>query len=379
MSYFIQPMKYILQKCLLFCACTILLSCVKEPKTDDTFKKEMFTHYADALILPSYNSYDTALQNLKIATTQFNTTPTISTLTNLQQAFLTAYSKWQNCEIYDRTSPADALMTMDIVNYYPTRKDSVLAYINRNDNSTTFIKSRNKNDKGLPAIEYLLFRTSSQQEIVDSFSIHPNAASYKTYLTSLVDLLIETNHTILSDWNTSYRNIFINSLSTDAASSFSTLVNSIAQRTDDFKRKQVGIPAGYSGNVPTVFTNPPAAQAYYSNNSIEYMLLTLNNMKDVLNGKGNDTITGKGLIDYIRTLDVQSTFGGNLADDILAQIDVCINKVNACAPDYTNTINNNKQKADDLFLEAKKLLVLMKVDVPSALGVSITYTDSDGD
>jgi hypothetical protein len=45
------------------------------------------------------------------------------------------------------------------------------------------------------------------------------------------------------------------------------------------------------------------------------MLLTLNNMKDVLNGKA--TTDGKGLIDYIRTLNVTSTFGGNLADDIL--------------------------------------------------------------
>ena len=366
------------QYTILFLSLLLSFSCGKNNDIDNFGKKEMFTNYAENLILPAYTTYGNSLTTLQTALNDFKTTSNPTTLTALQNAFLAAYEKWQSCEIYEKTDPANNVMAIDNINFYPTRADSINAYIARNENSTSFIKSRNKNDKGLPAIEFLLFnRTGNNQQILDRFTTDVNASSYQAYLTSLVANLIEINTTILSDWNTSYKSAFINNLGTDASGAFSVMVNSVAQRADDLKRHQVGIPAGYSGNVATSDIYPNAVQAYYSKKSIEYMLLTLNNMKDVLNGKA--TTDGKGLIDYIRTLNVYSTFGGNLSDDILSQIDVCITKVNDCGTDYSETILNNIPKADALFLETKKLLVLMKVDVPSALGVSITYTDSDGD
>lgn len=354
-----------------------LFSCGKNENTDSFGKKDMFINYADNLILPAYTTYGNTITALQTALTNFIATTDLSNLTTLQTAFLNTYAAWQSCEIYEKTGPADEVMALANTNYYPCRNDSIEAYISRNDNSAASVKNKIKSDKGLAAIEYLLFsRTLTPQQILDKYTTDPNAASRKLYLSSLVENISQVHTAITSKWTT-YRPAFIESLGTDAAGSFSVMVNSIALRTDDLKRMQTGIPAGYLGNVATVNILPEAAQAYHSNNSTAYMLLTLNNMKDVLNGKGS--VDGKGLIDYIRTLHVTSTFGGNLADDILTQIDVCIAKVNDCAPDYSATIVSNKSKADALFLETKKLLVLIKVDVPSALGVSITYTDSDGD
>lgn len=354
------------------------VGCGKPNNTDTFGKTEMFTNYADNLILPAYDNYRVTLISLQQSFNNFNASSDIVKLSDLRNSFLLVYSTWQSCEIYSKTSPADDIMALENTNYYPSRKDSIVAYINRNDTSVISVKNKIKSDKGLAAIEYLLFsRTLTEPQILERFTTDPNAASYKAYLSSLITNLFNIQASILTAWNTSYRATFINNVGTDAAGSFSVMVNSIAQRTDDLKRMQVGTPAGYLGNVATINTIPTAVQAYYSNNSTNYMLLTLNNMKDVLNGKA--TTDGKGLIDYIRTLNVTSTFGGNLADDVLNQIDVCIAKVNACAPDFSGTITNDKPKADALFLETKKLLVLMKVDVPSALGVSITYTDSDGD
>ncbi len=359
-----------------------VFSCGKNEEPNDSFgKKEMFTNYANNLILPAYNAYGTALTNLQIAVTDFNSSPDLAKLTTLQNAFLLAYEKWQSCEIYEKTEPANDEMALENTNFYPTRKDSIEAYISRNQNTTTFIKSKIKTDKGLPAIEYLLFsRTLSQQDILNRFTTNTNADSYKIYLTSLVSNVLEVQTNIVNKWNTTYREIFINNIGTDAASSFSAMANTIAQRTDDLKRHQVGIPSGYSGNVATINTIPTAVQAYYSNNSINYILLTLNNMKDVMYGKNPVTsVDGKGLYDYVKTLNVTSSFGGNLEDEIINQIDVCIAKANDCAPDFSATITNDKPKADALFLETKKLLILMKADLPSALGVTISYTDSDGD
>lgn len=371
-------MKIIFNACIIILLMSVVLSGCNKPEPTDSFgKQEMFINYADNLILPAYNDYATALTNLKTAYTQFQTTTDLANLNLLRTAFLTAYEIWQYCEIYDKLPPAETVTSIDNNNYYPSRKDSIEAYISRGTTSLSFIQSRIKSDKGLPAIDYLLFNnTLTENEILALFSTNTNATAYKNYVGALIDNCINVNNSILSTW-TNYREVFINSLGTDAAGSISLMVNAIAQRTDNFKRHQVGIPAGYQGNVSTVYILPAAVQAYNSNKSIEFMLLTLNNMKNVLNGK--NSTDGKGILDYIRTLNVTSTFGGNLADDILAQIDVCIAKANACGSNYSETISINKPKADELFLEAKKLLVLIKVDVPSALGVSITYTDSDGD
>lgn len=370
--------KYILITATLF----TVFSCGKNDKQTDSFgKKEMFTNYADNLILPAYTNYGNALTSLQTALNDFNTAPDLTKLTTLQNAFLNTYDKWQYCEIYEKTEPANDAMAVENTNFFPTRIDSVNAYISRGQNSLAFVKSRIKIDKGLPAIDYLLFsKTGDNQQILNRFTTDVNADSYKAYLTSLVSSIKEIQVDIVSKWNTSYRQTFINSIGADAASSFSAMANTIAQRTDDLKRHQVGIPAGYSGNVPTIYTNPTAVQAYYSNNSISYLLLTLNNMKDVMYGRNTTTaIDGKGLYDYIKTLDIPSSFGGKLEDEIIAQIDVCIAKANECGPDLSNTIINDKPKADALFLQTKKLLILMKADLPSALGVTISYTDSDGD
>ncbi|MFN8282541.1 MAG: imelysin family protein [Chitinophagales bacterium] len=355
----------------------LFFGCGKPANTDTFGKAEMFTNYADNLILPAYNTYKEKIDTLHEIETDFSAAPDLLKLTKLQAIFLRTYAAWQFCEIYSQTSPANDIMALENTNYYPCRKDSIEAYIARNDNSVSFIKNKLKSDKGLAAIEYLLFsRTLTQQQILERFTTNPNAASYKLYLESLIANIAQIRADMVSSWST-YRQSFIENVGTDASSSFSVMVNSIAQRTDDLKRMQVGTPAGYLGNIWGGSNAPTTVQAYYSNNSITFMLLTLQDMKDVLNGKR--VTDGKGLLDYIRTLNVSSTFGGNLADDILNQIDVCITKVNACGSDYAETVVNDKPKADSLFLETKKLLVLMKVDVPSAIGVSITYTDADGD
>ncbi len=362
---------------LLSCTILFLTACV-EKEQPDYDKKAMFINYADNLIQPAFTAYGQKLAALKTAFTNFSTTSDATNLTALQTAFLDAYTVWQSCEIYEKTTPSDEVMAIDNNNYFPSRADSITAYIQRGSTSLSFVKNRIKSDKGLPAMEYLLYGKDNAQTLIQ-FTTDPNATAYKAYLESLIDNCIQVNTDILTKWNT-YRDIYINSLGTDAAGSLSLMVNSIARRIDDFKRHQVGIPAGYQGNVKTIYTKPEATQTYYAKKSVEYMLLTLDNLEKVLNGKSStDTIGGNGLINYIQTLNYTSTFGGNLADDVIAQIAVCKTKATACGTDYSNTVITDIAKADALFLEAKKLLVLMKVDVPSALGVSITYTDSDGD
>jgi hypothetical protein len=53
--------------------------------------------------------------------------------------------------------------------------------------------------------------------------------------------------------------------------------------------------------------------------------------------------------------------------------------VKAIAPTLPEAISTNITPVDRAFNELKSLLVPFKVDMPSAIGTSITYIDNDGD
>jgi predicted lipoprotein len=360
----------------LLTAAIAFISCKKTSSTDDSFdKNEMFTNYADNLIIPAYTNYGDALSALETALNAFNAAPDTTGLQAVQSAATNAYAAWQQCEIYEKTDPADAVQLLFNSNLYPVDTTSVKTNIQSGNNTPVFLENASFNQKGLPVLDYFFFsRVLSRTQMLGRFTTDANAASYRTYASSVVSELKRLQSSVLSAWTSSFRDVFINAIGTDAASSFSAMVNSISFRVDNFKLYQVGIPSGYVGNVATSNKYPEKVQAYYSNKSIDYMLASLNDLEDVVNGK-----SGAGLYDYLKHLNVSSSIGGNLADDIISQLDVCKQKVTDCGPDLAATILNDKPKADALFLEIKKLSVLLKVDVPSAIGVSISYTDNVGD
>lgn len=368
-------MKYIGWKLMLALGVVVILSCEKDP--DDlggTYdKKALFTNYADNVILPSYSNYEDKLDALEIALTDFNEAPDTAALREVQTAVLDAYAAWKSCETFEKIGPAEGIEAISNTNTFPTDTNAVLLNIQNGSTGAAFIQTATNTQKGLPVLEYLFFsRQLSNEQILERFTTHAKAADFKAYATSVVTDLNRVYGFIKTNW-VNYREDFINAIGTDAGSSFSALVNSIAIQTDNFKRHQIGIPAGYVGNV-FVSVLPTKTEMYHANKSVEYMLLTLDNMERVMKGG-----SGPGLYDYLKHLNATSTIGGLLADDIMAQLAVCRQKAIACGPDYTATINADKSKSDALFLEAKKLLVLIKVDVPSAVGVSISYSDNDGD
>jgi hypothetical protein len=75
----------------MFLALTVVLlgGCGKMEENDTFGKKEMFTNYADNLILPAYTNYGNKLKpTSQTALNDFKTTSNLTTLTALQSAFL---------------------------------------------------------------------------------------------------------------------------------------------------------------------------------------------------------------------------------------------------------------------------------------------------
>jgi predicted lipoprotein len=177
-------------------------------------------------------------------------------------------------------------------------------------------------------------------------------------------------NSIIGTWNSSYRNTFVNSLSTDVGSSIGFLVNQVNFELDYLKNAKVGIPLGKK---TLGISMPEKCEAYYGKQSVQYALETLKAIERVYNGG-----SGKGFDDYLDHLGAEYN-GGSLNGAIQNQFSVAKSKLSAIPDPLSAQITSNPAIVDAAYAELMKLLVLLKTDMPSSLGVIITYQDGDGD
>jgi predicted lipoprotein len=224
--------------------------------------------------------------------------------------------------------------------------------------------------RGFPALDYLLFQSTDEQAIVDGVN---NFQYAKKYLNDVANDVSSNITAVYDDWNTAYINTFINATGIDAGSSTAILINTWAQYTERTRRERVGNALGYIGFVNSGSINEKLLEAFYAGYSKELLIANLQAGKNLFTGG-----SGQGFDDYPAVKEA-SYQGTPLNEEISKQYDKCIAAANAISSDFKTALVNEKPKMETLFLELKKLTVLIKVDLASAVGVTISYTDNDGD
>jgi len=317
----------------------------------------MLANYADNLIIPAYDELQSAVDDLKTASDAFAGDPSAANLEVLQADLKSARLSWQQANFY-QFGPAETNTLRAVVNTYPTDTDKI------NDNiengGYTLGSLDNIAAGGLPAIDYLIH------------SNHPQTGGRITYLTDNVDFVKSAVDNVVSGWDAAgddYRGTFLDQSNggTDVGSSISLLVNAMILHYERFLRDgKIGIPAGVrSAGVP----RPTATEAFYGGYSAELAVANLQAFKVLFTGAG-----GSGLDDYLVFMESQ-----DLANDISAGLDQAIADAQALTDPLSENIENNNESVIAVFTSLQEILVLMKVDMTSVLGITITYQDNDGD
>lgn len=345
----------------------------KDPDEDpaEVFDKQgMLTNYADALIIPSYNNFKVSLDSLTAVYNIFKSSGTLGDFQIVKQKFLVAYLKYQRCDLFE-FGPAETQVIRNNFNIFPT--DSVQIAANILAGTYNLALVGNLDAKGFPALEFLFFGNGATEASIHSLFSNTNR---KQYVSDLLAEMSNKTDNVLSTWNNSYRSTFINSLGTDIGSSIGFMVNQLNFELDYLKNAKVGIPLGKKTlNVPV----PGACEAYYTNTlSIVYAKETLNLIESAYLGRSVSGSNGKGFDDYLVHLDAKYN-GGSLNDAINAQFAVAKAKLAAVPDPLSTQVTANAAIVDAAYVELVKLLVLLKTDMPSSLGVVITYQDGDGD
>ncbi len=344
----------------------------EEEPIDSSFDKSgMLNNYSSNVIIPNFQHSKNTLDSFALAYNNFVAGKTTANLLLVRQKFITAYVAYQHIESFE-FGPSETEIVRANFNTFPTDSSQIKSNINSGsyDLSTVI----NLDAKGFPAIDYLLYgKGLTDNQVVDLFL---NSSNRVTYLSNCLNEMQTKINTILSAWNSGYNSTFKHSTGSEIGSSLGMIVNQLNFELDLLKNAKVGIPLGKK---TLGIIMPQNCEAYYANtisvNLIQECLLNLENIYLGRSQTGND---GLGLDDYLDALKSQHT-SGTLNNTIKNQFNIAKTKVAAIPEPLSSSIQSNAAVVDAAYVEIVKLLVLLKTDMPSAMGIVITYQDGDGD
>ncbi|PBQ34017.1 hypothetical protein CNR22_20285 [Sphingobacteriaceae bacterium] len=361
---------------LLLASLTLIVCCKKkdskkeETPADETFDKQaLLTNLADNLILPAYNEFKTALDSVTQTFETFKVSGSKSDFLSVRQKFAIAYLKYQRISIFGFGPGEDAGVRTNF-NIFPCDTTKIKANIS--SGTYNLSSATNFACKGLPALDYLFYDLNrSDDVIVQSFT----DAKRKAYVSDVIGEMSAKLATVITTWNSTYRTTFVNSLSTDVGSSLGYVINQINYELDYLKNSKIATPLGLrSAGTPL----PANSEAYYGQQSMQYALETLNMMENVYLGRSLKNADGLGFDDYLDHLGVMHV-DVSLNTAIKSQFGVARAKFTAVGNPLSEKVLTTPTVVNEAYTELVKLLVLLKTDMPSSLGVVITYQDGDGD
>lgn len=340
--------------------------------TSNYDKEEMLTSWADNIIVPSFENYQQKVNLLNTEVDTFSENINASNLNNLRDAWLEAYKAYQYVGIFDIGKATDLKLT-DKTNIYPTDTENILNNINGADyNLETQAQYASQ---GFPAIDYLLYGIAENDE--DILALYINESGYANYLAAVSAQLKNTADAIVTDWNNGYRETFINNSNVVTGSVNQMANNYIENFEKDVRAPKLGIPAG-------VFSNgvlyPESVEAYYKNDISKTLLIDATQAsQDFFNGVtfGTST-TGPGLKEFLDAVDATSD-GEKLSTIINNQYATIFSEIDNLDNSFSDQISTNNSAMLTTYNALQQNVVYIKLDMISALSLTIDYVDGDGD
>lgn len=330
----------------------------------------MLENYGNNIILPAFEEMQSAVNELDTAAENFDDERTSDQLETLQSALKDVRLAWQDASPF-QFGPAESILLRPSLNTYPSDTDKIDDNISSRDYTIGSIN--NQDAAGLPALDYLLHGVgSSNGEILAMYTNDSEAESRMTYLLDNISFIKEQVDTATNEWQESggdYIGTFLSkeNAGTDVGSSLGMLINSYVMHYERFLRDgKIGIPAGVrSAGVE----RPTSTEVYYGGYSLELAITNLEQVERIFTGDN-----GRGLDDYLDALDAE-----DLSEEIQLELDETRSAFEDLSDPLSQQIEENNDPVLSAFEEMQDVVTLIKADMTSVLGITITYQDNDGD
>jgi len=345
-----------------------------EPEIENTFNKSgMLSNIGNNIILRQYETLKIKIDSLQFLCTNFNSNPTTTSLNLLRQQFIETYKSYQWASTFEFGQAEIDLFRANL-NTFPCDT----AQINSNILSGVYDLNTvsNIDAKGFPAIDFLLYRSNQNDNYI--LSIFNTSANAKAYLSAIIAEIQTKATTVYNAWKSdggNYVSSFQSNTGSDVGGSIGMLVNQLNYDFEILKNARIGIPLGKQTlGIPL----PEKTEAYYSGLSIELINEHIQSIENIYLGRSKQGDDGLGLDDYLSHINAR--YGaGSLNDAIKSKFNSAKSKLLLIPPVLSQAVVSNPTVVDNAYAELQQLIVLLKVDMPSSLGVLITYQDNDGD
>jgi predicted lipoprotein len=367
-----------------FFTVALLSSCSSnsnEPNPEDGGKdrKIILTHWVDNIIVPSYVNFRSKFDVMISKSDAFTTSPDQTSLTEFRDAWVEAYKEWQKVELFE-FGPGDRYTIRNFFNIYPTDINGIAANIN--DPGVNLELPTSYARQGFPALDYLINGVGEDDEaIIVYYTTDADAAKRLAYIKKITARMNTLLTNVIAEWGT-YRDTFISKTGLDIGSSMGTAVNAYVLNYERYIRSgKIGIPSGAGINSNgTVY--PDKVEALYKKDiSLSLVKNAHQASIDFFNGKNVSTgQEGPSFKTYLDALDAKDKSTGILLSTFVNDQSILIkSKLDLISADLHDEVQTNNESMLEVYSAMQKMVRILKVDMTSAMSVTITYTDNDGD
>lgn len=341
-------------------------------------RKLVLTHLADEIIMPAYANFKVKFDLMQSTSEAFVNQPASTTLSNFRAAWVDAYVEWQKVELFD-FGPAEKQTIRNFYNIYPANtkgiSDNILDVSSNLETPSSYAM------QGFPALDFLLNGVgSSDTEILAYYQNATEGSKRLAYIKRLVVRMNSLLTKVTDEWNSTYRETFITKTGLDIGSSSSLMVNGFVLHYERFIRSgKFGIPSGAMLNG---VVSPDKVEAFYKKDISKTLATTAHQSYiDFFNGKSIKTgIEGPSLKTYLNALKaMDSATGKSLSELLNTQFGLASAQIEILKPNFFEEVKTNNQAMVSVYNEMQKAVRMLKVDMTSAMSITITYTDNDGD
>ncbi len=335
-------------------------------------RQEMLGALTEQVIVPRYTEVAKEAQGLAHALQQLCAAPSREQLDLAQQAWYRARGPWMRAQAVG-FGPVELRRTHSYIDWHPIDPDRIeKALVSRETITPADVREfMSSAQRGLGTVEFLLFGPADDI-LADLAAPHGLRCQY---LTALGEVIAVETATVVSDWtgagaqdDSAYADIFAGrgpSALLDSAA-VDELVRSLVFLCRTIVDMQLGQALGINDGVP----DPAALPGGAGHNAAADLRNQVLGMRDIYLGSLQEDDTGLGLSLLVRALSAETD------DSLRAAFQTVLA---ALEEPLALRMAENPAPAQEAYASLKTLQRALNTEVVSLLGVSVGFSDTDGD
>ena len=335
-------------------------------------KDTLLRNTVSKIIVPAYQDLAGKIHALSDSVDDFTKAPTTDSLRKAREAWVAASLasrkiQWlQSGPIADR----DYQASFYYAKILPGRIDEVLkasAAIN-----AAYIEELGATVKGMFALEYLLFdrieeairEESTKSSVLELYS-RPEAARRRQYAVALAHDLDVKAGQLVKEWTTPGDQGAAEKFTAGGQETLNRIVNHLAQLLEQVAEQRINFVLQLQPPLSRQFDRIEGSR---SGTSLQSAIALLHGAQKLYQGTD-----GEGLEGYLKGLNAP------LAERSRLQFETVIAAVQGIGAPLEQVVPKNRAPVEAAYEKTRSLEVLCKTDLPSTLGVTITFSSNDGD